>query len=255
MKRLIYKIPVIILLLLAGCKNPVEPEPVPINIDFYPLNSNMISVYNYDTLDVTGTAFRAGDKFVTYTEGTVILNTPYFAQKDSLIQSRDTQISTSFVRKTNAGVYYYVDTTGSALIIPDSLRNLVLVDVETIALSQPLFDLKYWSVYKILIANFSILSVNAGFQGVDTLDLTVNSVPVREAAAKIEYGLTILIPDFGSGETRVDLSGRVWYSAKYGVVKKEGNKGLFDFIQGLPLDLENADLRVRETLTGFIDRM
>ena len=76
----------------------------------------------------------------------------YSKQTDSVTINGSTEVYTSLYRKTNAGVYYFLDTTGFAASLSSSFSvyiPYITIDQEMLSLSYPLQSGKSWTVLKL----------------------------------------------------------------------------------------------------------
>ncbi|MBK6681923.1 MAG: hypothetical protein IPG53_18950 [Ignavibacteriales bacterium] len=73
----------------------------------------------------------------------------------------------------------------------------------------------------------------------------------RDFAERIKYTLSITIPA-GASTINIQYTSEVWYAENLGVVKKEGDYFLFQFLGGSEVDLLMPNYRVRERLNEII---
>lgn len=240
-------------LLLTGCKERLyqaDPETYP---DLFPLVKGSSFIYNVDSLDAAGNPFPLGTAYVNSRDTVSLMNTVYLAQADSLVLSGETITTQTYIRKTGAGSYYYIDTTGLGALIPDTLKRFTTVDGEIAALSAPPLTGRTWNAYKFIAGIFSVISLTAEYGSEETLSLNLNGINRDIKTRKVIYTLKIIIPSQVPGETAAQFtfSGSVWYSENIGMVKLEGDSVLFGFIGGDITNLFTNQYKVRRTLTEY----
>ena len=83
------------------------------------------------------------------------------------------------MRKTDTGVFYAVDTSQIALLIPDSLKQYVTLRDEMQLLFYPLTNGSSWSLYRITAEvqpgiEIKILDIVASFDGTEQVALNLD---------------------------------------------------------------------------------
>lgn len=253
MKNLI--ILIFITITFFGCKEAVNEPKVEIIQNLVPVNEGSVYKYSYVENDSAGATIENGERVTRIIGSNTRINTQYFIQRDSFYLSTSSSSETN-IRKTNAGVYYFVDTTGFSSQIPDTILNLITIDPELIYLSLPLTEPRQWSVYRVLLNIQSIalplIEFNGRFVGKENLTLTINNESKNYECFKIRYELTIRIPDLSNNSfTTESYSAHSWFAEEVGLIKSEGSPIIVRGFDLSNLDLENANRTSVQILTSY----
>jgi len=240
-------------LTFTGCKERLyqpDPETYP---DLFPLVKGSSFVYNVDSLDAAGNPLAIGKAHVSLRDTASFLNTVYTTMSDSLVLTSETIVNRTYIRKTNAGIYYFIDTTGLGALIPDTLKRFTTVDGEISALSAPPITGRNWNAYKFIAGIFSVISLTAEYGNEETLFMNLNGTGRDIRTRKVNYTLRITIPPQQQGGTPVQFTfnGSGWFSENIGLVKLEGDSVLFGFIGGDITNLFTNQYKVRRTLREY----
>ncbi len=222
---------------------------------------NVGTSYNYIVTFVDGNGqTRNGQRYVKFTNQTQLGSTTYFVQSNKMILSGgDTTVSTSYFRKTDGGVYFFVDTTGLSAFFPDSLRSILTVEIDK---EQNVFnstlDKNYpWKVYKLNVKysniTFSIIDVTASYLGSEDVVLGLTTGNVTKTAEKVKYLLTLSIPDItGAGSSK---SGKFtaygWFVKDLGVVKWDGNVTVLNAVSGNSIDFDDTTNTMTQVISSY----
>lgn len=252
-KRLFLILPLLAGLLFTSCKEVVAPEPPVAVKNYFPLPNNTVYKYAVDSVSETNAYFNIAQKNVSFGPEVVVAGTPYYTQTEVTIFN-DGNIVTQRpkVRKTERGLYYYIDTSGTSALIPDTVRPFVQIDREVIAMTLPFFPGQSWSAFKFNVAIVPLISVTASYVGSAAYSYDVWGLPSRVNAEIVKYELKITIPDLGTGPVNLTYTGEVWYSEDLGVVMREGDYFLFQLLAGSEIDLLAPNYKVRERLTEIV---
>ena len=158
-----------------------------------------------------------------------------FERTDSTNQqttgTRDSTVYTSYFRKSNNGIYYFLDTTGFSENLPPefiSYLPYLKIDQELLLLPSSLQDGQTWPVFKVSLEqgiSITVVDVEAKYLGKENVAVNLTSGTVTKPAAKIEYSFSIINPITQAKQT-VTADG--WYAADIGAVKWEGNSLLLN---------------------------
>lgn len=252
-KRLLMILPLLAGLLFTSCKEVVAPEPPVAVKNYFPLPNNTVYKYSVDSVSATNAYFNIGTKNISFGPEVVVAGTPYYTQTEvTSYTGGDVVTQRPKVRKTERGLYYYIDTSGTSAIIPDTVRPFVQIDREVIAMTLPFFSGQTWSAFKFNVAIVPLISITASYIGNAAYNVDVQGLPSRVNAEVIKYELRITVPDLGTGPINLNYSGEVWYSEDLGVVMREGDYFLFQLLGGSELDLLAPNYKVRERLTEIV---
>jgi len=252
-KRLFLILPLVAGLLFTSCKEVVAPEPPVAVKNYFPLPNNTVYKYSVDSVSATSAYFNIGTKNISFGPEVVVAGTPYYTQTE-ITNYTDGNIVTQRpkVRKTERGLYYYIDTSGTSALIPDTVRPFVQIDREVIAMTLPFFSGQTWSAFKFNVAIVPLISVTASYGGSAAYSNDIIGLPSRVNAEIVKYELRITVPDLGTGPINLNYTGEVWYSEELGVVMREGDSFLFQLLAGGEIDLLAPNYKVRERLTEIV---
>ena len=222
----------VLVLLITTCKeSTTEPTNNVPNEDYYPSKNGSLFVYKMGITDSNGVT-QTGNRFMKFSDSTVIDGTTYQIQKDSFVTISGTQNNSLFLRKTNMGVFSYADTTGLTSSIPDSLKQSLTIDREVRVLFYPLIINFTYPVYAVsvndLIVGLNVIDINARVESEETLNLILNNVPIQSKAYKIKYTFIIRFGLKVSDEIRYEASG--WAVKDIGFVKWDGDAEVLNFL-------------------------
>lgn len=242
-------------IIVNGCKEAIVEPKVEIIQNQFPIEIGKTYKYNYSETDTNGTVVENGIRVTTFTGSTTKLNTLYFVQNDSFYLSTLTTTET-FVRTTNAGVYYFVDTTGFSSQIPDTILRSITIDPELIYLSKPLVEPRNWGVYKVLFniqgVAIPLIEFTANFIGKENLNINVNNEDKTYDCFKVKYNLRIAIPDLSNNSLIIsEYSSFSWFAEDVGLIKSEGSPVLVRGFDLGSLDFSFAENNAVQVLTNF----
>jgi hypothetical protein len=219
------------ILLLSGCKEdtPTDP-PEQTYPDYYPTGIGSTFKYSVTEKDSSGNVIQNGSRNILFSGTTVYNGINYTTQDDSLDFGSQSSVSTNLVRKSDTGVFYAVDTSQISFLIPDSLKQYVTLRTEMQLLFYPLTTGSSWSLYRVsaeVQPNFEIkiLDIIARFEGVEQIDLNIDSVRIVFPSRKVSYTVEIFTEIGSAPET---YTAYMWYVQNIGLVKFEGNQFLID---------------------------
>ncbi len=247
----------LIVFLLSACKDESSNEPAPAPAEnYFPISEGTNFKYTITGIDSVGNAI-AGNRTTYFIGGTNLAGTDYSNQYDSLTLNALLIPSQAFVRKTDNGVYYFLDTTGLYSSIPDSFRSGISLDPEFILFSFPLESGKSWTVFKLtltippFIANFTPLEVTAYYEGTESnLIIPLSSGNVTSDAEKIRYEL-LLRESIDPFITPKKLTAYSWIVKDIGVVKWEGNQTVVNALSSAYIDFDDSVNTITENLIQY----
>lgn len=242
-------------ILVSGCKEEtIAPPPVTESYD-YPIQSGSKFYYRIDTLSADGLAGQTGSRIITTGGTSVFYNTPYVNRRDSVNLDGLLTVSDLYLRKTGAGVYIYVDTSALASFIPDSLRPLIDIDNEITFLSYPLDRPRFWPAYKVLVdlvvQTISFVDFNGSYLLEEPLALSLNGRDTTITAKKIQYDLTLSVPDSEGEISKTSYRAFGWFANGLGMVRMQGSNTILSLFSGGTITGLSAEGESRETMTGY----
>jgi hypothetical protein len=194
------------------------------NNDYFPSKIGSFYKYNFErTSPISGQTTGIRDAKYEYTNERGGI---YTLQVDSVITSDSVFSKNSLFRKTDAGIYYFLDTTGFSANLPQEYTSFIpylKIDPEMLLLSSPLNDGKKWPVFKVNLDQgivVTVVDVEANYLGNENIAINLNSGTVTKPSVKIEYTFSLINPIDRTSQT-VTVFG--WFVADIGAVKWEGN--------------------------------
>jgi hypothetical protein len=223
----IFFISLLSLLILTGCEEETPNEPPPQYYpDYYPGDIGSTFKYTVTEKDSAGNLLQSGTRNIIYS-GTYLYNgINYTTQDDSLDFGSQSNVATYLYRKTDTGVFYAVDTSQIAQLIPDSLKEYVSLRDEMQLLFYPLTSGSSWSLYRITAEvqpgiEIKILDIVASFNGTEQIDVNLTSGTVNVTAQRVKYTIELYSEIGSPPETYTAL---MWYTADTGLIRFEGNQ-------------------------------
>ena len=223
------------LMVTAGCKESTTESQPDVNLsDYFPNSDGNYYYFNISAGDSSGLV-QSGTRKNYYSGDTTLLQTPYQIKVDSFTINGAQSVSKSFFRKSDTGVFYYVDidTNGFNAIIPDSLRGAISFDQEYRLLYQPLELNQIWSVYKIMVNylsfQFDIFTVDAKVISKNTIDFIFNNSTVTKEVFTIRYTAK-LTTDLNQPPLTFGANGEI--AEGVGFISWEGDTEVINFLTG-----------------------
>ena len=198
--------------------------------DYYPGGIGSTFKYSVTEKDSVGNILQNGTRNVLYS-GTYLYNgINYTTQDDSLDFGSQSTVATYLFRKTETAVFYAIDTSQIAQLIPDTLKQFVSLRDEMQLLFYPLTSGSTWSLYRVTAQvqpgiEVKILDIVARFESIEQIALNIDSVRIVVPARKVSYTME-LYTEIGSAPER--YTAYMWYVQNIGLVKFEGNQFLID---------------------------
>ncbi|MDZ7626351.1 MAG: hypothetical protein U5J96_18135 [Ignavibacteriaceae bacterium] len=212
---------------MTGCEEETPNEPPAQDFpDYYPDGIGSTFKYSVTEKDSAGNLIQTGTRNILYSGSYNLNGIDYTTQEDSLDFGSQSSVATYLFRKTDTGVFYAVDTSQIAQLIPDTLKQYVNLRDEMQLLFYPLTSGSNWSLYRITAEvqpgiEIKILDIVASFEGTEQLALNLDSTIIVVPSRKVKYTLE-LFTEIGSPPQR--YSAFMWYAANIGLVKYEGNQ-------------------------------
>ncbi|HSP86613.1 MAG TPA: hypothetical protein VLN45_00650 [Ignavibacteriaceae bacterium] len=196
-----------------------------------------------------------GTRSSFYSGTSLIGATSYQIQIDSLVLTGQAAIVDSlFFRKTNTGLFFYLDTTGLATSVPglDTLIQYISLDSELRLLLFPLLDNSNWTVFKMNInyqgvLNFNPIELKTTYDGKETLNLELTP-PRPVEAVRLKFTLTIKPGPFDPVQT---YTAYAWIAQGIGFVKWQGSGTIVGVFTGNGVDLDDTTSVYTENLIEY----
>ncbi len=229
--------------------NPPGEENLPV---YFPNSEGTFYVYEIIQTDTNG-VITTGIRNVVYLEDTLINNTRYKLQIDSIQTNLQLSVSSSYFRTTETGVFYFVDTTGFTNTLPDSLQSSVELQDEMRAYLFPLTEGTFWTVYRISIElteflNFNLVDIIGKYISDETLILDISDGTQTVNTKKVEIVFKL---QTGAADSVITFNANTWLAEDIGIVKMEGSALVLNLISGGGLDLSNISNTTTQNLIDY----
>jgi hypothetical protein len=228
---------IIISLIISSCKkndNSVNSGDNSIdNSNYFPTSAGSNYKYNFERTDSAQqqTTGIRDQRYESSTQPAGNGVTYDIKQIDSISSNGSETVYTSFFRKGDIGIYYYLDTTGfSENLPPEFIAYLpyLKIDQEMLLLTSSLQDGKTWPVFKVNLEqgiSLTVVDVEAAYLGKENISLNLQTGAVTKPAVKIQYNFSLINP---LTQTKQTVTVYGWFVADIGAVKWQGNSLLLD---------------------------
>lgn len=257
---------VLIMGLIVACseddKSSTGPEDVEVNnsakiAELFPVNVGSTFTYNMDELNPsTGNYETIGSRTMSVNNKETDAETNYFYCSEAHnISSGISTLSSKFVI-TNNTLEIYQDTAGVSVLIPDSLKAMVQLQLsESFKLiNYPYEDGNEWLAYKgeakFGTINFKVYSILGKYVGTENV-----MVPKYEngiETEKFKYTISINIPDLNNPfvSNIQEYVVHLWMAKNVGIVKIEGYAVLINTLSGGSFNLSDSNKVFRHSLVN-----
>ncbi len=243
-------------IVFSSCKksedNSVTPPVTSDNSNYFPSNAGNYYKYNIERTPSTGSRSigTRNTRYTVTTQGGGI----YTLQTDTVIAGDSTFVNSSLFRKSDSGVYYFLDTTGFSVNLPPefiSILPFLNIDSEMLLLSTPLQTGKGWPVFKVNLVQgitLTVVDVEASYLGNESVALNLPSGTINKTAAKIQYNFSLINPINLSKQT---VTAYGWYVADIGPVKWQGNGLLLNVFTGGEINFADSTTTGEESMIDY----
>jgi hypothetical protein len=262
----------IIVLVMISCNEngngPTNPAAQELASGYYPGGLGSTFNFRYDTLNNASNVFESvGTRFSEFTDYAVSGTSENIVQENTQTINGINTNSTLKLRRTNAGVYFLIDSLDLLPLLetlPDSLKDRIefQVDNEIIALSTPLQPTKNWSAFKAVVTlkdfgiSLTLVELKVYYEGEE--ELFIEAVSENRMSKKIRYEFRLSIPDITTTDLTALLnpptttfSTECWFVEDVGLVKLEGNSFLINSLNSGSLTMSDTSGTAREVLTSY----
>lgn len=252
-KLILFTLFISMIYIFNACKKSTTTQPDPPKVvadsSYFPADEEAFYRYNIVKTDSIGSQI-SGERTTLYSGTAVKDNRTYIVQIDNInLTGQDIITDSSFFRKTDGGVYYFLDTTGfSETIDQNELQNLIF-DLEMRLLSFPIYETGGWDVFIISYQNIFVpIRVRADFAGIEPLTVNLNSGSRNVNAVKIIFTLSI---SFTPGSQGIIYSAEGWIAQGIGFVKWEGNATIVGAFTGSGIDFADTTGNIKLDLVEY----
>lgn len=253
-KLIVLLIPVVCIFIIISCKSATtENEPPADTRNFFPVTNGTMYKFSVTQTDTLGNPSNGSR--VSFINGVVTLdNKEYKVQLDSVFFPSSTVISNSYFRKTSAGVYFNLDTTGISNSIPDSLLSYLTISNEITAFSFPLSAGNSWvgfnmNINYLNIINFNPVVMRTTVIGTEDVTIQLPSGSTTLSAQKLKMDINVYSSPFQT--TPQILSAFVWLVENIGIVKWDGNLAIVNAFTGGGIDFDDSTRVTTQSLTEY----
>jgi hypothetical protein len=214
-------------MILSGCEEETPNEPPPPDYpDYYPGGIGSTFKYSIVEKDSAGNLIQSGTRNILFSGRYNLNGINYTTQDDSLDFGSQSSVATYLFRKTETAVFYAVDTSQIAQLIPDTLKQFVSLRDEMQLLFYPLTIGSSWSLYRVTAEvqpgiEVKILDIIASFENSETINLNLTTGTITVTSQKVKYTIE-LYSEISAEPER--YTAYMWYVANIGLVKFEGNQ-------------------------------
>lgn len=234
---------------ISCSENSQEPQIDTTSANYFPNTDGSTYTYNLEITDSLGTVVT-GERTATYNSSILINNSTYQILVDEFSYSSNSISDSSYFRKTDTKVYYLTDNSQVLMLLPDSVKSLVVVDAEAGLLQFPLSVGTRWQVYRLAINYgfiiFNVINVTASAELVENISLTVNDTPFNQEAIKLKFQMSVA---FDMTTAPLIYYAEAWMVDGIGLVKLEGDSEAINFMIGNNLFLPGG--YIKQTLKQY----
>jgi len=251
LKQIVISATVLIFLFTCTSNDPTAP-PSEQEPDYFPNGDGTNYLFTITESDLTG-ILRTGSRNVFYNGDTLINGTSYKFQKDSVKMGTEIGERIYNFRKSETGVFYFIDTSGFAAALPDTLRNRMTITSEMQTLLLLLAEGSFWQVFKVTIflqpgITYAPYRITANFVNEEDVLLNLVSGDLNVTAQKIKYVL-----EFRSDpeEPSQKFTAFSWVADKIGIIKMDGNAIVVNTILLGEVNLDDSSKTVTQNLIDY----
>ena len=251
LKQIIISATVLVFLFSCTSKEPTAP-PSGQEPDYFPNSDGTTYLFTITESDSMG-ILRTGSRYVFYNGDTLINGTSYKFQKDSVKMDTEIKERISNFRKSETGVFYFIDTSGFAVALPDTLRNRMTITSEMQTLLLLLAEGSFWQVFKITITlqpgiTYAPYRITASYVKEEDVLLHLVSGDLNVTAQKIKYVLEFR---FDPEAPLQKFSAFSWVADKIGIIKLDGNAIVVNTILNGEVSLDDSSKTVTQDLIDY----
>ena len=243
-------------------KSAAGPEEVEVNnsakiAELFPVNVGSSFTYNMEELNPsTGIYETVGSRTMSVDNKETDSEKNYFycSEVHNLLSGASVLNSKFLI--TNNALEVYQDTAGVSVLIPDSLKTMVQLQLsENLKLiNYPYEEGTEWIAYKgeakFGTINFKVYSITGKYVGSENIQVPKYENGIE--SEKFKYTISINIPDISNPfvSSIQDYVVHLWIAKNVGIVKIEGYAVLINTISGGTFDLSDSNKVFRHTLVN-----
>jgi hypothetical protein len=224
---------------------------------YYPNTDGTSYKYSIVRTDSAGNKV-SGSRAIVYSGTSVVGSVTYQNQIDTTTVAVFVNATHSLFVKDNNGVSIILDTAGFYGIIPDAYKPYVSVD-QTIKIFQSSFlDGNPWTVFDMSLKegalSLDLVHVAAVYKGMEQVPLNLSTGAVTQSAAKIQYTITLNIPNPANllaTTTNSIYTANAWLADNIGIVQIQGNAMLLDAFTGNGIKFADTTSTITQSLVSY----
>jgi hypothetical protein len=221
-------------------------EPIVADASFYPAKDGTSYKYNVEKTD-SNDEQTTGERYTWYLGTDIKEDVVYQVQFDTVTLSNQTTAGLSYFRKTETGVFFFLDTTGFAASIGDSIIQNLTFNLEMRLLLFPIEETSNWDVFNITFQDiFNPIVVSASFDGTETLMLNLSSSNTEVETVRLKFTLKYQTDPFSAAQ---NFYANGWLAKDIGFVKWEGSGTIVGAFTGNGVDFADTNSTVVMNLT------
>jgi len=251
LKHIVITVAALLFLFSCTSKEPTAPPSAQVP-DYFPNSDGTDYLFTITELDSTG-ILRTGTRYVLYNGDTLINGTSYKFQKDSIQMGTEIEERISNFRKSEIGVFYFIDTSGFAAALPDTLRNRMTISTEMQTLLLLLSGGSFWQVFNVTISlqpgiAYAPYKITANYVLEEDVLLHLVSGDINVIAQKIKYDLEFRLD---SEEPSQKFTAFSWVADKIGIIKIHGNAIVVNTILNGAVNLDDSSKTETQDLIDY----
>jgi hypothetical protein len=234
----------------ATTQNPVGT--IVADATYYPVGDGTFYKYSEEFTDSDGIE-SSRSRSTLFSGNATIAGVPYQVQINTVEIAGQTSVSSFYFRKTDSGVFFFLDSTKLFPSIPDTLIQYLTIDSEVRLLYLPVSDNSIWTAFKINLnymglINFNPVEVTTTYDGQETLTLNLNSGNTDIETIRLKFGLKYQ-PDPSKPPQSFTAFG--WLAKNIGFVKWGGNAAIIGAFTGDGVDFADTSSVVVIDIVDF----
>lgn len=249
----------LLLIYLFSCNDSPTNSPFSVIEDaglYYAGDVGSKFFYSIDTLKSDGDYEHIGSRETLFENIQIYDSVLYTVQKNSNLIGPEISEDRILFRSSNRGVYFAADTNLIGDLLSDPIlrpiRDRIKFDTEANIFSTPIFDNRYWKVFKMNYElgnsfELTLFEIVSSFIGVDSLLISQRNEMVE--SEKLNYRLRVINPLDSLSVQEYFAEG--WFTKNIGLVKLQGNAFIINLLTGSGITVPDTTRIIRQTLLDY----
>jgi hypothetical protein len=229
-------------------ENPIETiEETNQQITEY-FNYQIGNISNFKSIisDRQNNTILEADRISTVASQMDIESKEYFVLNEQINFVNSTATNEIFLSFKESTLQQLIDTSGAALLIPDSLKSSLVIDLSEAStlFKYPINVGDNWEVFSANIVmgtyKINVISITANYEGNEEINLGLNYGTVN--TEKITYTILLNFPDMSNPflPNKQYYYTDIWFSKGLGLVKFSGSKFFTNFLVGGEINMNDT---------------